>query len=137
MPRIKEDNIINHNGYLFEGQANLEGEVQKAVITQLEKHQVGAKVSVEKMKSGGMIMGSREEVIVLRKGGFNPIYIITRTVGDFLYVSILTMAKYDFSKVTNIFQTETLSAYWSACTACLDDALSSLGMNGNEGRIMQ
>lgn len=127
MPKIESGNIVSKESYLFENQANKEGRILDAIKAEANARRMDVQISVQKMKSGGLFLGTKEEVITVTCGSYNPVYIITRIVGTYLYVSIVTMAVLDFSKVENIFKTETFSAYWNACVSTLQTALSNLG----------
>lgn len=127
MPKIESGNIVSKESYLFENQANKEGRILDAITAEANARRMDVQISVQKMKSVGLFLGTKEEVITVTCGSYNPVYIITRIVGTYLYVSIVTMAVLDFSKVENIFKTETFSAYWNACVSTLQTALSNLG----------
>lgn len=127
MPRIESGNIVSKESYLFENQADKEGRILDAIKAEANARRMDVQISVQKMKSGGLFLGTKEEVITVTCGSYNPVYIITRVVGTYLYVSIVTMAVLGFSKVENIFKTESFSAYWNACVATLQTALANLG----------
>lgn len=127
MPKIETGNIVSKESYLFVNQADKEGRILDAVKAEANARRLDVQISVQKMKSGGLFLGTKEEVITVTCGSYNPVYIITRIVGTYLYVSIVTMAVQDFSKVENIFRTESFSAYWNACVSTLQTALSNLG----------
>lgn len=127
MQKIESGNIISRESYLFENEAENEGMVLDAIKAEANACRMDVRINVQKMKSGGLFLGTKEEVITVTCGSYNPIYIITRVVGTFLHVSIVTMARYDFSKVENIFKTESVNAYWNACVSMLQTALSNLG----------
>lgn len=127
MPKIESGNIVSKESYIFENQADKEGRILDAIKAEANARRMDVQISVQKMKSGGLFLGTKEEVITVTCGSYNPIYIITRVVGTYLYVSIVTMAVLDFSKVENIFKTESFSAYWNACVATLQTALANLG----------
>lgn len=127
MPKIESGNIVSKESYLFENQADKEGRILDAIKAEANARRMDVQISVQKMKSGGLFLGTKEEVITVTCGLYNPVYIITRVVGTYLYVSIITMAVVDFSKVENIFKTESFSAYWSACVSTLQTALANLG----------
>ncbi|MCL2807418.1 MAG: hypothetical protein FWD27_04540 [Coriobacteriia bacterium] len=135
MARIESGNIINKRMFVFEHQAHFENHIYQAVADEIQRRALPVQIAVQKMKSGGMFMGTKEDVITITSAGFNPIYIITRTVGSYLYVSIVTMAIYDFSKVENIFMTESINAFWSACLITLQTALENLGLQEQPKRI--
>jgi len=128
MPRaIDSSEIVSKESYIFENQSANEGKILEAVEAEANSRRLDIQINVQKMKSGGIIMGTKEEVITINSGGFNPVYIITRVVGTYLYVSIVTMSVLDFSRVENIFRTESFSAYWNSCIATLQTALGNLG----------
>ncbi|GFI18606.1 hypothetical protein D3Z36_02300 [Lachnospiraceae bacterium] len=127
MPKIESGNIVSKESYLFENQADKEGRILDAIKAEANARRMDVQISVQKMKSGGLFLGTKEEVITVTCGSYNPVYIITRVVGTYLYVSIVTMAVLDFSKVENIFKTESFSAYWNACVSTLQTALANLG----------
>ncbi len=127
MPKIESGNIVSKESYLFENEADKEGRILDAIKAEANARRMNVQVSVQKMKSGGLFLGTKEEVITVTCGSYNPVYIITRVVGTYLYVSIVTMAVLDFSKVENIFKTESFSAYWNACVSTLQTALANLG----------
>ena len=127
MPKIDTGNIVNKESYIFENQAHNEGYILNAIQAEANNRRLNVNIGIQKMKSGGLIMGTKEEVITITCGGFNPVYIITRVFGTYLYVSIVTMAVYDFSKVENLFRTESFSAYWNSCITTLQIALGNLG----------
>ena len=127
MPKIESGNIVSKESYLFENQADKEGRILDAIKAEANARRMDVQISVQKMKSGGLFLGTKEEVITVTCGSYNPIYIITRVVGTYLYVSIVTMAVLDFSKVENIFKTESFSAYMNACVATLQTALANRG----------
>lgn len=127
MPKIETGNIVSKESYLFENQADKEGRILDAIRAEANARRMNVQIGVQKMKSGGMFLGTKEEVITVTYGNYNPVYIITRVVGTYLYVSIVTMAVVDFSKVENIFKTESFNAYWNACVSTLQTALANLG----------
>lgn len=127
MPKIETGNIVSKESYLFENQADKENQILDAIKAEANARRMDVQINVQKMKSGGLFLGTKEEVITVTCGSYNPIYIITRVVGTYLYVSIVTMAVLDFSKVENIFKTESFSAYWNACVSTLQTALANLG----------
>lgn len=127
MPKIETGNIVSKESYLFVNQADKEGKILDAIRAEANACRMDVQINVQKMKSGGLFLGTKEEVITVTCGSYNPVYIITRVVGTYLYVSIITMAVQDFSKVENIFKTESFSAYWNACVSTLQTALANLG----------
>lgn len=132
MPKIQTGNIVSKESYLFEYQADKEERILDAVKAEANARRMDVQIGVQKMKSGGLFLGTKEEVITVTCGSYNPVYILTRIVGTYLYVSIVTMevqdfSVQDFSKVENIFRTESFSAYWNACVSTLQTALANLG----------
>lgn len=127
MAKIESGNIVSKESYIFKNQADKEEQIVDAIRAEANACRMNVKISIQKMKSGGLFLGTKEEVITVTCGSYNPVYIITRIVGVYLYVSIVTMAVADFSKVENIFKTESFSAYWNACVSTLQTALSNLG----------
>lgn len=127
MAKIETGNIVSKESYLFENQADKEGRILDAIKAEANARRMNVQIGIQKMKSGGLLLGTKEEVITVTCGPYNPVYIITRVVGTYLYVSIVTMSVLDFSKVENIFRTESFSAYWNACVSTLQTALANLG----------
>ena len=127
MAKIESGNIISRESYLFENQAGKESKILEAIKAEANARRRDVQIGVQTMKSGGLFLGTKEAVITVTCSSYNPIYIITRSVGTFLYVSIVTMAVLDFSKVENIFKTESFNAYWNACVSTLQTALANLG----------
>lgn len=127
MAKIESGDIISKESYIFRNQADKEGRILEAIKAEANACRLDVQIGIQKMKSGGLFLGSKEEVITVTCGSYNPVYIITRSVGIYLYVSIVTMAVVDFSKVENIFKTESFSAYWNSCVSTLQTALSNLG----------
>ena len=128
MERIETGDVVSSKEYLFEYQAEQEEKILNAVRQEAKRRKLGVHISVQRMKSGKLLTGSKEEVITINCGGFNPIYLFTRAVGTYLYINIVTMSVIDLSKVENIIMTMSFKAYWRACIDTLESALKNLGM---------
>ena len=133
MAMISVQRVSSRAQFLFDGQARAEDMIFEAVKAEAARCDLNAKIETKKMKSGGfMITKSKEEIIRITSKGFSDIYIITRTVGTYLYVSIVTMSKPDAQREEDIFLQETFYAYWFACILTLLKALKSIGLDVEE-----
>ena len=131
----KTGDYVLTNCYLFENAANQEEQVFNAVRAQFNKEFIPAAIETEKMRSGGLILGTREVVISILRQGYPNFYIVTRVVGHYLYVSIVATVEERIFSTYDIFARETLVSYYQACVSCLQNALSLLGLKEYTGHF--
>lgn len=127
MSTIKKSDNIEVARVLYEDAAEKEPLIFNALQKECMKRQMPVTLSKRNVKSGG-ILGTWDNVIVIERKMFRKIYISTRTVGTYLYVSMIKNMPQSYSNEADIFCAETGEAHWCACMAVLKDTLDNLSL---------
>ena len=135
MANISKMGALDATSFIFENAANQEEQLFNAIKAQFNKEFIPADIQTEKMKSGGLFLGTKEVVISIVRQGFPRFYIVSRTVGHYLYVAIINTNVQQEGMVHDWFIAVTIDSYYQACVSCLQNALYNLGFKEYEGRF--
>ncbi len=142
--KLNPQGLIDQKNYLFADHAKFEDKVEAAFRKVCTKHKIPVNISKEKVKSGGMLLGSSAEMIVI-DANLTPFAVLGTTVfGNYLSVSLYFLVEDNFLNKAvsagsmgglqalavqgkNLISVRSTYSFWNTTVACLEEALSELG----------
>ena len=94
--KLNPEGIIDTQTYLFENHAQYKDSVYKVFEDLAKRHNIPVTITRETMKSGGLLLGSKDEMLVV-EGGHKPFVVIgVTTYGKFLSVNYYLLVEDSF-----------------------------------------
>ena len=150
--RLNPNGLIEQKNYLFANHAHLEKKVYPKFTETTKSHKMPIDCTLEKVKSGGMLLGSNADMLVITAPDVVPFAALGTVVyGNFLSVSLYFFVEDNFlNKLVagrtgiqslavsgkDIISVRSTFAFWHTVNACLEQALADLGFEEFKGGFL-
>jgi len=121
--------------YIFDGAGGMRDQLEQAVLTELENKQYPLQARIKSVKSGGFLLGTKEQCVVIDIEGEYQVCIANTTVGTYLYVGIYLIIPFasgegaDWAaKVGDVFKLQRINAYYEAAVHAAESAFNNLAL---------
>lgn len=126
--------IVNSSSYIFDGSGGMREQLERTIMQELENKKYPLKVSIENVKSGGMLFGTKEQCVTIEVAQGHRVVISNTTVGSYLYVSIYHLIRVLNTQnqinqafiITDIFAHQHTQAAYAAAVAAAESAFAKL-----------
>jgi len=121
--------------YIFDGAGGMRDQLEQTILQELQVKQYPLQASIQQVKAGGMLFGTKEQCVVIQIDNEAQIAISNTTVGTYLYVEIYLMVqeKHSLSLALsaltgNIFKQQKRNAVYTAAKAAAESSFARLGL---------
>lgn len=136
MGLFTKERAVDTRCYIFDDAGGMRDQLEQTILQELQEKKYPLRATIDTVKSGGLIFGSKDQCVVIDLGNKTRIVIANTTVGTYLYVEVYLLIPFIVTNnapavvepIDDIFRMQQRNALYSAAIAATESSFQKLNL---------